>query len=291
MIILIPITVLIILSLILYSSKVEIKTLKASLSYEINTNKQLEATTKALKLSIIKSETKINDLNKTIYILVEGTKPIANNLIKSVEKEVYLTFDDGPSENTSKVLKILEDNEVNATFFVNGHHGYEDIYKQIINQGNVIGNHTYSHDYKTEYSSVSAYNQDVDKLNSFLEGIGIPKPTLMRFPGGSNNTISTSYGGKDIMNKLIKEEIRKGYQYIDWNVYSGDSEKTIKSKEVIIDNVMRGSKGMKSIVILFHDSKPKTTTVEALSIIIKNFKEQGYVFKTLSINSPVIHFK
>jgi len=290
-IILIPITVLIILSLILYSSKVEIKTLKASLSYEINTNKQLEATTKALKLSIIKSETKINDLNKTIYILVEGTKPIANNLIKSVEKEVYLTFDDGPSENTSKVLKILEDNEVNATFFVNGHHGYEDIYKQIINQGNVIGNHTYSHDYKTEYSSVSAYNQDVDKLNSFLEGIGIPKPTLMRFPGGSNNTISTSYGGKDIMNKLIKEEIRKGYQYIDWNVYSGDSEKTIKSKEVIIDNVMRGSKGMKSIVILFHDSKPKTTTVEALSIIIKNFKEQGYVFKTLSINSPVIHFK
>jgi len=290
-IILIPITALIILSLILYSSKVEIKKLEASLSYEINTNKQLEATTKALKLSIIKSETKINDLNKTIDILVCGTKPIANNLIKSSEKEIYLTFDDGPSENTSKVLKILEDNDIKATFFVNGHPEYEDIYKQIIIQGNVIGNHTYSHDYKTEYSSISAYNQDVDKLNSFLEGIGIPKPTLMRFPGGSNNTISNSYGGKDIMNKLIKEEIRNGYQYIDWNVYSGDSEKMIASKDVIIDNVMRGAKGMKSIVILFHDSKPKTTTVEALSIIIKNFKEQGYVFKTLSINSPVIHFK
>ncbi|MBZ9624080.1 polysaccharide deacetylase [Clostridium sp. FP2] len=281
---------LIILSLILYSSKVKIKTLKTSLSYEINTNKQLEISTKILKLSIIELQTNVNDLNKTINTLVVGTKPIANTL-KTGEKEVYLTFDDGPSENTSKVLEILKDNDVNATFFVNGHPGYEDIYKQIINQGNVIGNHTYSHDYKTAYSSISNYNQDVNKLNSFLEGIGITRPTLMRFPGGSNNTISNNYGGKDIMNKLTKEEIKKGYQYIDWNVSSGDAEKMTESKDIIIDNVMRGSKGMKSIVILFHDSNPKTTTAQALPIIIKNLKERGYVFKTLSINSPIIHFK
>ncbi|MBZ9686768.1 polysaccharide deacetylase [Clostridium estertheticum] len=230
-------------------------------------------------------------MNNSIDILVVSTKTITNNLIKPGEKEVYLTFDDGPSQNTSKVLKILKDIDINATFFVNGHPGYEDVYKQIISQGNVIGNHTYSHDYKTEYSSILSYNQDVDKLNSYLEGIGIPKPTLMRFPGGSNNTISNNYGGKDIMNQLIKEAIRKGYQYIDWNVCSGDSDKTTESKDVIIDNVMRGVKGMKFIVILLHDSKPKTTTAEALPIIIKNLKEQGYVFKTLSINSPVIHFK
>ncbi|MBU3142022.1 polysaccharide deacetylase family protein [Clostridium sp. CF012] len=230
-------------------------------------------------------------MNKTIDILLSDPKHIANNLIKVGEKEVFLTFDDGPSENTSRVLKILKDNDVNATFFVNGHPGYDDVYKQIINQGNVIGNHTYSHDYKTEYSSINGYNEDVDKLNSFLEGIGIPKPTFMRFPGGSNNTISNNYGGKDIMNKLTKEQIKKGYQYIDWNVYSGDSDKMTASKDVIIENVMRGAKGMTSIVILFHDSKPKTTTVEALPIIIKNLKEQGYVFKALSINSPVIHFK
>lgn len=230
-------------------------------------------------------------MNKPTDKLVVNTKPITNNLIKPSEKEAYLTFDDGPSQNTTKVLKILKDNDVNATFFVNGHPEYEDEFKQIINQGNVIGNHTYSHDYKTEYSSILSYNQDVDKLNSYLEGIGIPKPTLMRFPGGSNNTISYNYGGKDIMNQLIKEEVRKGYQYIDWNVYSGDSDKTAASKAVIIDNVMRWAKGKKSIVILLHDSKPKTTTVEALPIIIKNLKEQGYVFKTLSINSPVIHFK
>jgi peptidoglycan/xylan/chitin deacetylase (PgdA/CDA1 family) len=275
----------------LYSSKLEIKNLKTSLSYEINTNKQLEVTTKALKLSIIKLETKVSDLNKSIGILVADTKPIANNIIKVDEKEVYLTFDDGPSDNTSKVLKILKENDVNATFFVNGHSGYDDVYKQIINQGSIIGNHTYSHDYKTEYSSITAYNQDVDKLNSFLEGIGIPRPTLMRFPGGSNNTVSNNYGGKDIMNKLTKEQIRRGYQYIDWNVSSGDSAKITESKDVIIENVMRGSKGMKSIVILFHDSKPKTTTVEALPIIIKKLKNLGYVFKTLSINSPFIHFK
>lgn len=138
---------------------------------------------------------------------------------------------------------------------------------------------------------IAAYNQDVDKLNSFLEGIGISSPTIMRFPGGSNNTISDNYGGKDIMSKLIKEQLRKGYQYIDWNVYSGDSDKMTESKDAIIENVMRESKGMKSIVILFHDSNTKTTTVEALPIIIKNLKQQEYVFKTLSMNSPVIHFK
>ena len=289
LIILIP--ALVILSLILYSSKSEIKNLKTTLSYEVNKNKQLEVTAKALKISIIKSESKVNDLNKTIDILLRDPKHIANNPIKVGEKEVFLTFDDGPSANTSRVLKILKDNDVKATFFVNGHPGYDDVYKQIINQGNVIGNHTYSHDYKTEYSSITGYNKDVDKLNSFLEGIGIPKPTFMRFPGGSNNTISNNYGSKDIMNKLTKEQIKKGYQYIDWNVYSGDSDKMTASKDVIIENVMRGSKGMTSIVILFHDSKPKITTVEALPTIIKNLKEQGYVFKVLSINSPVIHFK
>ncbi|MCA1074953.1 polysaccharide deacetylase [Clostridium bowmanii] len=273
----------------LYNSKVEKKDLKTSLNYEIN--KQLEVTTNDLKLPTIRTEPKLNDLNKTIDILVGANKPVANKPIKVSEKEVYLTFDDGPSENTSKVLKILKDNDVHATFFVNGHTGYKKVYKQIVNQGNVIGNHTYSHDYKTEYSSIIAYNQEVDKLNCFLEGIGIPRPILMRFPGGSNNTISNNYGGKDIMNKLTKEQVRKGYQYIDWNVYSGDSDKVTENKNVIIENVMRESKGMKSIVILFHDSKPKTTTVEALPIIIQNLKQLGYVFKTLSINSPVIHFK
>ncbi|MGV8982601.1 polysaccharide deacetylase family protein [Clostridium sp.] len=228
-------------------------------------------------------------------MLIESTKPTTDNQIKvdekADEKVTYLTFDDGPSENTAKILEILKDNDVQATFFVNGHPGYDELYKQIINQGNVIGNHTYSHDYKTEYSSIAAYNQDVDKLNSFLEGIGIPRPTLMRFPGGSNNTISNNYGGKDIMDKLTKEQLRRGYQYVDWNVYSGDSDKITESKDVIIENVMSEAKDMKSIVILFHDSKPKTITVEALPIIIKNLKKQGYVFKTLSISSPVIHFK
>ena len=240
---------------------------------------------------MVKSETKVNALSKPSIKLVVSTKPISNNPMNLGEKEVYLTFDDGPSQNTSKVLKILKDNNVNATFFVNGHLGYEDVYKQIINQGNVIGNHTYSHDYKTQYASILSYNQDIDKLNSYLKGIGIPKPALMRFPGGSNNTVSNNYGGKDIMKQLINEEIRKGYQYIDWNVGSGDSDKITESKDVIVNNVMRGSKGKKSIVILFHDSKPKTTTVEALPLIIKNLKELGYIFKTLSIKSPDIHFK
>lgn len=73
----------------LYSSKLEIKSLKISLTYEINKNKQLEVTIKDLKLPIIKSETKVNDSNKTIDIFVGATKPVANKLIKVNEKEAY----------------------------------------------------------------------------------------------------------------------------------------------------------------------------------------------------------
>ena len=206
---------------------------------------------------------------------------IAENEKKSKKKVAYLTFDDGPSENTYKILDILKESNIVATFFVNGHIGYENAYLRIVKEGNKIGNHTYSHDYKKVYSSVEGFNKDVDELNSLLASIGIENSYILRYPGGSNNEVCIQHGGENIMSKIIKEQYDKGYDYFDWNVSSEDATAITVDKETIIKSVKDGCKGKDSVVILFHDSQPKTTTVEALPEIIKHLKNEGYEFRTL----------
>ena len=233
--------------------------------------------------SIEKSlSTKENQTNKKQTELKDRQAIIEEKLEKQKEKKIaYLTFDDGPSANTYKILDILKANNIVATFFVNGHIGYEDAYLRIVKEGSKIANHTYSHDYKKVYSSVEAFNKDVDKLNNFLKDIGIEKSNILRYPGGSNNTISIQYGGKSIMKKIIKEQYDKGYDYFDWNVSSEDATAVTVDKETIIKSVKNGCKNKNSVVILFHDSQPKTTTAEALPEIIRYLKAEGYEFRTL----------
>lgn len=196
-------------------------------------------------------------------------------------KIIYLTFDDGPSENTSEVLDILAKNNIKATFFVNGHPEYENTYLRIVNEGHKIGNHTYSHDYSQIYTCVNSFNNDIVALNNYLESIGVGAPNIIRFPGGSNNTVSNQYGGANIMAVLTGEAVSNGYGYIDWNVSSGDADKVTNDKDTIVKNVLEGCKNKDKAVVLFHDSKPKTTTVEALPEIIKELKREGYVFGTI----------
>jgi Predicted xylanase/chitin deacetylase len=283
------------LSVVSYKSYSEVKEYKSSIELVNKQNSELEAKNKELQQDLNSLKDKNEELSQRISQLdtaQHNTKGTATSPSKnSSEKVAYLTFDDGPSNNTVSILKTLKDNGIHATFFVNGHPEQTSIYKQIISEGNLIENHTYSHEYSTVYSSKVSFNNDVDKLNDFLVGIGIPKPTMIRFPGGSNNTVSYNYGGKGLMNELTKDELQKGYQYVDWNVSSGDAEKVTETKQNIINNVMKEAKGNNSIVILFHDSKPKTTTAEALPEIISKLKSQGYTFKLLSSDSPVVHFK
>ncbi len=257
--------------------------------------KDIEDSIKGIEEDLNIREKSINtkkDKIKNKKIELENRQVVIAEKIKELEKKqeaeinkngkfVYLTFDDGPSKNTYKILDILKENNAVATFFVNGRPGYEDAYLRMIKEGNKIGNHTYSHDYKKVYSSVEGFNEEVDKLNSFLGSIGIEKSNILRYPGGSNNTVSINYGGKDIMKKIIKEQYNKGYDYFDWNVSSEDATAITVDKQTIIKSVKNGCKGKKKVVILFHDSQPKTTTVEALPEIISYLKSEGYEFRTL----------
>lgn len=207
-------------------------------------------------------------------------------------KIAYLTFDDGPSNNTEKILKILDDYNIKATFFVTGASAKSglEIYKTIASKGHSIGNHTYSHNYSKIYKSIEDFIADFNKLEKYLNNsIGI-NTNLVRLPGGSNNTISHKYGGNDIMVSISKYLIDNGYTYFDWNVDSTDASVKTQDKNKIVNSVLNNSKNKNAIIILMHDGPLKTSTVKALPEIVEGLKKQGFEFKPLSSESYVTQF-
>nr|WP_288708911.1 polysaccharide deacetylase family protein [uncultured Dorea sp.] len=204
---------------------------------------------------------------------------------QSDEKIVYLTLDDGPSQNTQKVLDILDKYNAKATFFVTGAMPeYKDMIKKAYDKGHTIGMHTYSHDYAKVYASVDSYFQDLDQIGQLVkEEIGYV-PCFIRFPGGSSNTISANYT-KGIMTTLTQEVQARGYQYYDWNGSSGDG--AVRTTDQLVTQAT--SFHDNNIILLSHDSETKDTTVEALPKIIEYYQSKGYVFKALNLNSYVAH--
>lgn len=201
-----------------------------------------------------------------------------------MNKLAYLTFDDGPSPNTAKILKILNLYGIKATFFVVGREGqYEkELYRKIAADGHSIGNHTFSHEYAKIYSSIEAFKEDFYALEKLLvEEIGF-KPEIMRFPGGSNNKISQSLGPEHLMHQLAKNVSEEGYSYFDWNVDSRDSSAYLVDFGTIVEAVLEGARDKERAVILLHDAPVKTTTVNALPEIIMGLTKLGYDFAALS---------
>lgn len=107
-------------------------------------------------------------------------------------RKVYLTFDDGPSSNTGRILDILAEYDVKATFFVVGktEEKYQSLYKRIVEEGHTLAMHSFSHKYNEIYQSRESYVEDLSKLQEFLyETTGV-WCRYCRFPGGSSNTVS-----------------------------------------------------------------------------------------------------
>lgn len=256
---------------------------------------------------VLKTKLQHNNLAKKVTTMENQNKDMKNEnmkLMANIDKEenlykeklkhvkiAYLTFDDGPSNNTKDILKILKENDVKATFFVNGHPGLEDLYKAIAKDGHAIANHTYSHNYNKIYISPENFEKDVKKLDKYLEETTGQKPTqILRYPGGSNNTVSHNAGGPGIMNSIIPHMEKLGYMHFDWNVDSTDASAFRQRKDRIVNSVLRESQGQKKAVILMHDTDPKTTTVQALPEVIQGLKEQGFVFDVITKNTPKTSF-
>lgn len=183
-------------------------------------------------------------------------------------KRVYLTFDDGPSANTDRILDILAQYGVKATFFVVGKEGYADQYRRIVDDGHTLAMHSYSHRYNEVYASLDSYKADLIKLHDYLYELTGEDCRFVRFPGGSSNTVS-AVSMWDLIDYLDSEDM----VYFDWNVSSGDSTGGKKSVEQITSNVLDNIGKYNNAVVLFHDAAGKTTTVDALAGIIEKILE------------------
>ncbi|MBM6775633.1 polysaccharide deacetylase family protein [Olsenella profusa] len=203
------------------------------------------------------------------------------------EKTVYLTFDDGPSDNTPRVLDVLDRYGVKATFFVTGHEPDKRGYiKDAYERGNSIGLHTMSHDYAAVYASEDAFFSDLEQVGEVVrEQIGFV-PYLTRFPGGASNTVSANYC-PGIMSALVKDVPARGYQFYDWNVSSGDASGTNVDPQTIVANSC--VEGYTNVMLLFHDSSTKDTTVDALPQIIEYYQQRGYSFAAIDRSAFVCH--
>lgn len=202
-------------------------------------------------------------------------------------KVVYLTIDDGPSENTQAVLDILDRYGCKATFFVVGQDpAYFPMIKEAYYRGHTIGLHTYSHDYAYIYSSQQAYFEDLDSIGEVVrDQIGYV-PCFIRFPGGSSNSISANYTS-GIMSELVNEVQARGYQYYDWNVSSGDGSD--HTADDLVYFATEEAPEYDNIVLLMHDSSTKQTSVEALPRIIEYYQERGYTFEAIDRTTYVPH--
>ena len=170
-------------------------------------------------------------------------------------KNVSLMFN--VYENTEVVDGILTElsiHDVKATFFV-CRTSQPDLIKEIHDRGHTIGIHSVTHDYRQIYSSEEAFFEDVYAMQDYIYECTGVKTTLLRFPGGSSNTVSNFNPG--IMTRLAKLVEEKGFQYFDWNASTGDS--MTDDIDEMLENAKRYVDNWPQIVLLHHPENEKSS--------------------------------
>lgn len=209
----------------------------------------------------------------------DSLKEEITNLCSKEEKLAYLTFDDGPTlKATGKILDILKEEHIKATFFVVGKHVKEhpELVKRAYEEGHYIANHGYHHDNKKLYQSNESFIEEIKNTDLEIgKAIGIEDycSHVFRFPNGymSSNYKSRKKEAAKLLSKL-------NYTYIDWNCLNNDSVKKYSSAQ-LLKNLKKSSKNKKTLVILMHDTSDVNDTPAILKDSIAYLKEQGYQFK------------
>ena len=192
---------------------------------------------------------------------------------ENVVKTVYLTFDDGPSDRvTPKVLDVLKEENVKATFFIIGKQAETRKYilEREKREGHTVAVHSYSHVYSQIYSSPADLLKDIDKCNEVIKDATGNYSKVYRFPGGS-------FGLSERLKNVVEEH---GLRYVDWNASTRDAEILGATPYQLYREAVATAAGADNVVLLAHDSTTKTATAEALKSIIRHFKDNGYVFKS-----------
>lgn len=210
----------------------------------------------------------------------ENSQQQIKDIYSSDEKQIYLTFDDGPSDLTPQILDILKEEDVKATFFLLGSRVdlKPEIVKREFEEGHFLANHGSSHQYGSIYSSPQAtLDEYLSCEQSIRNAIGLPEYSshMFRFPGGSSGGRyeNTKAGSRKLLNE-------NNIPFTNWNCLTGDAEAVGRTEQQLLSRLYETIGDQKSLIVLMHDAADKQATVNTLKTIIQDFKSKGYEFKT-----------
>ncbi len=202
-------------------------------------------------------------------------------------KRAYLTFDDGPSDQTGEILDILKEYDVKATFFVIGRNErYYPMYKRIVEEGHTLAIHSYSHEYSTIYASYDNFVNDVEKLRKLLYDVTGVDCRYYRFPGGSSNRVT-----QVPVNDLIDYLDSAGLTYFDWNALNNDAVIAGQTPDQLVKNILKDALNYDDTIILMHDLDCCHETVESLLSLIEQLEEHGYEILPIDDDTPHIQHR
>ena len=274
------------------------------INYNTKCYNDLVKSNRKLPKEIEKYKNTINSLDKEIEDYKNIDQSIIDarnnyfNAIKEVEDQIlagtstrkiaYLTFDDGPYYNTYKVLDILDQAGVKATFFttnINGEFCYDNkafnchvMYQEYAKRGHTIANHTFTHGIRTGlYNSVNSFMDAVVKQEELIKNYTGITTNILRFPGGSSTA-------KGLKQGIIDQLRARDYGYVDWSAGDGDGG-GLYSVEQAWSNLY-SSIDSNIEVILFHDYNGITTSI--LPDFITYLKTNGYEIYPLFYESNMI---
>jgi peptidoglycan/xylan/chitin deacetylase (PgdA/CDA1 family) len=203
------------------------------------------------------------------HAVVTRPAPIIKQVL-TTQKVAALTFDDGPTRTwTPKVLQVLEDNHVPATFFVIGSHAIQrpELLKSEVDAKMEIGSHGYQH-IILRNKDANAVKQEIQQNEALFTSLGVPKPTVYRLPAGASDTTALRVLGE------------MGYKVIGWSIDTRDWRRKYSGQEMadkVMKQIQPGS------IIIFHDGPNSSqATVDAVKTIVPELKKQGYKFDTVS---------
>jgi len=249
--------------------------LTAKVSVEGTVNPE-QVGTYQIKYTVTDSSGNVGQIVRTVRV--------KSRVVATGDKVIYLTFDDGPCAYTQSLLDVLDRYNVKATFFVTGAYpNYYNMIGEAHRRGHTVAIHTYRHVYKEMYASVDAYFEDFNKIRDIIVQQTGVEPWLVRFPGGTDNAVS-----KVGMSVLVQEILARGYDYCDWNVSSGDAGGTT-TEQGVFNNVINGCSRRNHSIVLQHDIKKYS--VNAVDNIIEWGLANGYTFKAIDRDTPLVHYK
>ncbi len=201
------------------------------------------------------------------FFIIYGSATITSNFfIKAnckaitTEKLIAITFDDGPTSHTKNILQTLSAHKAMATFFVIGKNiqGREQILKQIVSEGHLLGNHTFSHSFFIDFKSVKGFRQELNQTAELVQ----------QLTGKQLNFFRPPYG---VTTPALSKAIRQlRYEVIGWNIRSLDT--TTDAEDVILKRITRQLQP--GSILLFHDASDKTNNVLKQTLLFA--KENGF---------------